>query len=448
MSRILPELLKNVKRSNGIIGGLLFLTIAANAQKYPQTANVPESQTYDFSNDVATSTAVSGVSPAMNITIASGNTTTAGVASFTDAGGRTSNRFRAYSGSNRNGTGVVDLNLFPNIAADYSVTWKQNLGSAGVDYKVGFLLRGNGAPGTTTTGYTSGLLNGYVFLVYHNVASSRTDFRIYRSTTSTSLTTLANTGASSLFPTTGQSVWYRATVTGSSPVSLKFEYSLDSLTWSNGAVTTDATSSSFTSGSTQGLWGVGATAWNFFLDNITFTPISGTLPVNLAKFIVTTKDSYISLEWTTFSEFNNRGFEVERSDDGNSFETIGFVPGSKNSSDRRSYNFYDNTASNGKYYYRLKQTDLDGSFKYSEVKVGSKQIFGGSLKIFPNPVTNVLNILSGEDQGTLSIFDLTGRTIYEIAIKQHTETSLDVSHLPIGEYVYRINASKGKFIRN
>jgi hypothetical protein len=253
---------------NNYTGNITITSNTATDKLVALSGTVSWNRIYDFSNDVATTAATPGASPALDITIGSGNSTTAGVVSYTDAAQNTSNRFRAYSGGNRNGTGIVDLNLFPVNATDYAVTWKQSIGSV-TDYKVGCLLRGNGAAGTATTGYVQGMLNGYVFIVY-NAGSARTEFRIYRSTSATSLSTLVNTTVASYIPAVGQSVWYRASAFGTSPVNLKLEYSTDSINWNNGAVAMDATPTAFTSGSTQLVWGLASPGFNFYMDDITY----------------------------------------------------------------------------------------------------------------------------------------------------------------------------------
>lgn len=252
-------------------GNLSITSLAAGDKQITLSGAVTSGRIYDFTYDVATTSATTP--PAGGITGGVGNSATAGVVSYTDAGGNTGNRFRAYTGGNRNGTGVMDLGLFPANATDYAVTWKQSIGSV-ADYKVGVLLRGSGLAGTNaTTGYVEGIANGYLFIVY-NAGASRSEFRIYRSTTATSLNTLVNTTVASFIPAPGQSVWYRASVTGTSPVSLKLEYSTDSINWNNGAVATDATAGAFTAGSTQLVWGLASPGLNFFMDNITHKAFS------------------------------------------------------------------------------------------------------------------------------------------------------------------------------
>ncbi|MDD4637903.1 MAG: glycosyl hydrolase family 98 C-terminal domain-containing protein, partial [Bacteroidales bacterium] len=200
----------------------------------------PISMAYDFESDAASS--VSRTPPAANVTVGTGNTTKAGVISYTDQSQTTSNMLKIYSCTSRKNSGVLNLTKFKNKSTDYSVTWKMCLTSSTDSYKNGVLLRGDTTQiGTTTTGYTPGIMSGYAFVAYNNHGSGATEFRIYKSTVlaSQELTMMANTGISTLNPLAGQSVWYRATVSGSSSINLLFEYSTDGVTWMKGSSATD-----------------------------------------------------------------------------------------------------------------------------------------------------------------------------------------------------------------
>jgi len=206
--------------------------------------------------------------------------------------------FKPFSGNDRNATGIFNLNAFSNKSTDYSVTWKQCLGVvAATDYKVGMVLRADPSKvGDASTYYAQGIMQGYVFIAY-NVNATRTEFRTYRSTSSTSLTMLTNTSVSTLMPTAGQPIWYRASVSGSSNVALKFEYSTDSITWNAGTSATDSNLPAFTSGGTQIIWGLGVGNLDFYLDNITFYGIesatgTGIKPVKYSNATVVSTAYY------------------------------------------------------------------------------------------------------------------------------------------------------------
>jgi hypothetical protein len=226
------------------------------------------SKMYDFSSDYATTSAQTP--PASNTSIGVSNGATAGVVYYTNANGQSGNALTGYSGGVRNGTGIINLNKFSKTSTDYSVTWKQYNGSS--DYKVGVLLRGSTSNvGDASNGYVQGMMQGYVFIVY-NKASGGSEFRIYKSTSSTSLTMLNNTGVSTLTPTAGQAMWYRASVSGYTSAALKLEYSTDSITWNTGSTAADAPAT-FKYGATQLVWGLAASSSGFYMDNITFNGI-------------------------------------------------------------------------------------------------------------------------------------------------------------------------------
>ena len=252
---------------------------------------------YDFSSDVATTIATTP--PALNVSVGAGNLATGGVVSYTDATSKTSNMFKPYSGNDRNATGIFNLNAFSNKSTDYSVTWKQCLGVvSATDYKIGMVLRADPSKvGDASTYYAQGIMQGYVFIAY-NVNAARTEFRTYRSTSSTSLAMLSNTSVSTLMPVAGQPIWYRASVTGSSNVALKFEYSTDSITWNAGTSTTDANLPAFTSGGTQIIWGLGVGNLDFYLDNITFYGIESVTGTGLSPN-VKNNSTVVSREYFT-----------------------------------------------------------------------------------------------------------------------------------------------------
>lgn len=221
---------------------------------------------YDFTNDVASTTATTPV--AINAAIGTGNAATAGVVSYTDANNLTSNVLKPYGVGQRNTTGVIDLSAFSDSGTDYSVTWKQYIGSDSSPYKVGVLLRGdNSKIGDAATGYVQGIKQGYLFIVYNTGTSS--EFRIYQST-SAGLTMLKNTAVGAFDPVSRQPIWYRSSVSGTTITNLTFEYSTDGTTWKTGATATDS-NSQYQSGSTQIVWGLAVNSLDFYMDDISFS---------------------------------------------------------------------------------------------------------------------------------------------------------------------------------
>lgn len=113
------------------------------------------------------------------------------------------------------------------------------------------------------------------------------------------------------------------------------------------------------------------------------------LPIELSLFQVKAFQNSVRVDWTTSTEINNEYFTIERSKEGTEFEKIGRVEGAGNSTELKIYSYVDEKPLMGRSYYRLKQTDYDGKFSYSEIK--SVQFNGGLNSppkienVFPNP---------------------------------------------------------------
>ncbi|MEL7531948.1 MAG: SdrD B-like domain-containing protein [Bacteroidota bacterium] len=120
------------------------------------------------------------------------------------------------------------------------------------------------------------------------------------------------------------------------------------------------------------------------------------LPVQLLSFTAEQGGQSVELNWTTASEENTYGFDIERSIDGLLFNSIGQVAAIGNSVDLQTYDWQDQSIANldfPKLYYRLKMVDLDGSFTYSQiesVKLSSASDF--SLMLAPSPPLDFLNV--------------------------------------------------------
>lgn len=116
------------------------------------------------------------------------------------------------------------------------------------------------------------------------------------------------------------------------------------------------------------------------------SPCGSYLPIEFIAFTGNLEVKVVYLKWKTATELNNDRYEVEKSADGTNFEKIGTVHskalnGSSNSI--LDYNFIDNELKHPLYYYRLKQFDFDGTYKYTNVI--SVKIYSPELKIYPNP---------------------------------------------------------------
>lgn len=161
-------------------------------------------------------------------------------------------------------------------------------------------------------------------------------------------------------------------------------------------------------------------------------------PVTLKNFRIgkSTCES-IDIEWTTVSEINNDGWNIEKSYDGRSWEEIGFVAGKGNSSDLQKYTFTDRAIEDGysAIYYRLNQVDLDGRSTLSDV-VKTSIDCAGDFSFFPNPASSIIT-LNNMGTGQVDILSASGKRV----ATGITSDEYDVSHLNKGVYLvrYRLN---------
>ena len=162
------------------------------------------------------------------------------------------------------------------------------------------------------------------------------------------------------------------------------------------------------------------------------------LPVELVSFTASSSASQILLRWTTATEVNNYGFEIERklrTAQNNFWETIGFVSGQGTSNVSHQYSFQDILSQKGTVEYRLKQIDHNGSFEYSQtIAIESKgtKITGTTLDIYPNPFNATSRIIvrvAETGMAKLTVVDLSGKEITRLfsgLLQEH-----DVLNIPI-----------------
>lgn len=135
------------------------------------------------------------------------------------------------------------------------------------------------------------------------------------------------------------------------------------------------------------------------------------LPVELTSFTARPQGTAVQLNWTTATEQNNAFFGVERSADGSNWQQIGKVDGAGNSSQPLSYVYTDQQPLNGTSYYRLKQTDYNGTFKYSPVEVVRLQNGNPTLRVYPNPVGQEVTIQTSKVVVQVNLLSTNGRTV-------------------------------------
>ena len=170
------------------------------------------------------------------------------------------------------------------------------------------------------------------------------------------------------------------------------------------------------------------------------------LPVELSEFNATSiENEYISLDWTTITEDDNDFFTIERSKYGVSFEEVNTVGGAGTTIEMQEYNSIDRNPFSGTSYYRLKQTDFDGKWSYSDIVSVSLQSSFGDVAVLPNPVkgNSILSFGSAKAVSVIvSIKDITGKTILEknhISSPGKNTVNLDTENFNHGMYFLILN---------
>ncbi|NCS87978.1 MAG: hypothetical protein AUK34_00045 [Ignavibacteria bacterium CG2_30_36_16] len=180
-------------------------------------------------------------------------------------------------------------------------------------------------------------------------------------------------------------------------------------------------------------------------------------PVELVSFTASLNNNSVELKWTTASEKNNFGFEIEKAVQGKEdWVTVGFIKGKGTTTHPQVYNFIDEQMSPGNFYYRLRQVDLDGSFNYSnvvEVNFNAPSEF--KLKQnYPNPFnpgTIISFQLPENTHVKLTVFNLLGQKIIVLADQVMEEGEHQIkfsagSSLPGGIYFAELTASGKKSV--
>lgn len=175
------------------------------------------------------------------------------------------------------------------------------------------------------------------------------------------------------------------------------------------------------------------------------------VPVELTSFSASVNNNEIYLQWKTATELNNSGFEIERKSLQSGWSKIGFVPGCGTTTIPREYSFADKLLNEGKYSYRLKQIDLNGSYEYSNaIEVDYNSISGFKLaQNYPNPFNPATSIKFSFDKTTpaeLKVYDVLGNeitTLFEETAEAGKiyEVDFNASALVSGVYYYKLSGN-------
>ncbi len=184
----------------------------------------------------------------------------------------------------------------------------------------------------------------------------------------------------------------------------------------------------------------------------TINQSSSPLPVTWLNFEALYFAQAVELKWSTASEVNNSHFEIERSTNGIEWTNIGQVGGHGTSNVINSYAAIDNltgVGSSESFYYRLKQVDFNNLYQYSWMRSVNILTNPISLQAFPNPATNILNIIwistNTDNAKILRLVNATGVNVFDESIPGEGEmnTQINMAEYPAGVYILQIISDKG-----
>jgi len=176
--------------------------------------------------------------------------------------------------------------------------------------------------------------------------------------------------------------------------------------------------------------------------------VSNDVPVEFSSLNIESKDNSVILNWTTATETNNQGFEIERKSN-EKWSKVGFVTGKGNTTEMQSYQFIDKDLKPAKYKYRLKQIDFDGTISYSSViesEVSAPDRFDLSQN-YPNPFNPVTVInyqLPVNSFVTLKVYNVLGNEVKTLVNENQDAGTYKIdfkgSNLASGMYIYKLTA--------
>ena len=174
-----------------------------------------------------------------------------------------------------------------------------------------------------------------------------------------------------------------------------------------------------------------------------------TLPLTLQSFETTRQNQSAYLQWSASEALNSDRFEIQRSSNGSDFATIGTVNAKASGDLSNDYNFTDNAPFAGWNYYRLEMINIDGNVSYSQINKLSFDLNSQSgMSLYPNPVSDVLQISSPAMNGNISIqvLNISGQIIHNYNTAASGRASISVSDLGKAVYFIRVVTAAGTII--
>jgi hypothetical protein len=172
------------------------------------------------------------------------------------------------------------------------------------------------------------------------------------------------------------------------------------------------------------------------------------LPMEWVDFQVksATTSNQVQLNWKIVENRAHKGYFIEYSHNGNTWEDLGYVNGSGKTDGESAYTYTMGKVFSGTVYFRIKQLELNGSANYSTVKKLNLTSSAEQLKIWPNPATALLQINTNDKAGRANIIDASGKVIKTITLSAGINR-IPVNDLNRGLYMVSFNTNQGELIQ-
>jgi len=266
---------------------------------------------------------------------------------------------------------------------------------------------------------------------------------------------LAFTTVSPFYAFTNLPIPLTAQVSGGAVLTDKVNWQLVSGTFVAGSAYTWVTLGNFSTQAVTNWLYVGPGGWAYgyyyFEDICVGLPgaCNVVLPVDMLSFDAQSIDKSVELSWTTASELNSTSFVIERGTNGEQFESIAEINASGSSNSNLSYSYIDNEPTLGKNnYYRLRQIDFDGQYKFSEIiLIKPEGTFNTYINVYPVPAEDEVTIEfdSNDEQAIMQVFNTVGELM--VTAKASQLTQLTISTLPAGHYFAILNTQSEQLSR-
>lgn len=188
---------------------------------------------------------------------------------------------------------------------------------------------------------------------------------------------------------------------------------------------------------------------NLVFDNISLNLISA-LPIELVDFSALLKDSRtVDLAWQTASEKDNDFFTIERSVDGENWVAIQEIDGAGNSTTILNYTTTDVVSEKGIFYYRLKQTDFDGAYTYSDIRAVVVNQSASEMSVYPNPTNGNFTLTYSKEMKAPALYTTMGTEAIEYnVIPTNGGFIYDISTLANGIYFLKTATETIKIVKH